>query len=422
MLIFIILVVLIILMNIRRNCIKCKGRLWCGSGFCPILRKHQNLARTVKGFESKNSMSGSSPSVFVGRIGYPDINVGILSTESDNAGIYDDPRGWALNNFEIPRIIDLRSTLLNSRFKSDVKQSSRHLETSREIALSSKPVETDIQLKERPKLRLSFHSNTPPMGPNASLVKAQLKENPRIHTKVNRVYSEKDLKAGEAMKYLFRKGFDENFLSRILSVGTIGVKPQRKLVPTRWAITATDDTLGKQLIKEIKDCRESDYEFYFGNYLGNYYIIMFFPDVWSYELFEAYMPKTAWNIDNKVNYTTDYERYDGRKHYAENCAGGYYTVRLAVAEKLREKKRQAAVLVLRFITDDYAVPLGVWVTREAARKALNNKPIRFNDKETMIKYAKALAKKKWGYDADKLFRESFLLKEMRSQKKLLSYC
>ena len=408
-------------MNVQRNCIKCKGRLWCNLSYCPILRKTQALAKAVKGFDG-NSFSGEAPSVFVGRIGYPDINVGILSANDQNTSVYDDPRRWANEGFEIPRIIDLRASLVNSRFKSHVKQQNKFLETSKEVALASKPVDIDIELKDKPKFRISFNSNTPPMGPNASLVKADMKENPKIHTKVEKVYSQTDLKAGEAMNYLFEHGFDENFLSRILSIGTLGVKAQRKLVPTRWAITATDDTLGKQLIKEIKDFKSVDYEFYFGSYLGNYYLIMLLPDVWSYELFETYMPKTAWNIENKINFTTDYELYEGRKTYAENCVGGYYSVRLAILEKLKSLKRQATVLTLRFITDDYAVPLGVWVTREAARKALNSKPVRFNDRETMLNYAKALVKKKWGYDAENLYMESVLLKNIKSQKKLLSFC
>ncbi len=422
MLMFIIIVMLLFLMNVKRNCIRCKGRLWCRNSFCPILRKHQKLAKTVKHFKSEsNSLSGQSPSVFVGRFGYPNIDVGILSTQDDDAAAYDDPRGWAASNLEIPKIIDYRAGLLNSKFVSNVKQNTRFLETSREVALSSKPVETDIELKDKPKFRLSFHSNTPPMGPNAALEKASIKQNPRIHTKVEKAYSDSDFKSADAMNYLFSKGFDENFLSRILSVGTLGVKPQRKLVPTRWAITATDDTLGKNLINEIKDFKESDCEFYFGNYLGNYYIIMLFPDVWSYELFESYMPRTAWNTEDRINYTTDYETYKGRTSYAEECAGGYYTVRLAVLEKLKEKKRQATCITLRFITDDYAVPLGVWVTREAARKALNNKPIRFNDEDTMLNYCKSLVKKKWGYDINCLFNKSKLLNLMKTQIKLNRY-
>jgi len=382
----------------------------------------QALAKAVKGFKAdSNSFSGESPSVFVGRIGYPDISVGILSANDENTSIYDDPRRWANENFEIPRIIDYRASLINSRFKSNVKQENKFLETTREIALSSKPVEMDIELKDKPRFRISFHANTPPMGPNAHLTNAKMKENPKISTKVEKVYSENDWKASDAMNYLFKHGFDENFLSRILSIGTLGVKTERKLVPTRWAITATDDNLGKELIKEIKNFKEADYEFYFGSYLGNYYMIMFFPDVWSYELFETYMPRTAWNTENKIQYTTDYELYEGRKTYAENCVGGYYSVRLAVLEKLKLMKRQAMVLALRFITDDYAVPLGVWVTREAARKALNSKPLKFNEMDTMLNYAKAVVKKKWGYDAQNLYNASILLKNIKSQKKLINF-
>ncbi|MBW3023218.1 Nre family DNA repair protein [Candidatus Woesearchaeota archaeon] len=407
-------------MQVKHDCLRCKGRLWCKASFCPILRRMQSLAKTVKHIE-KPEFSGSAPGVFVGRFGYPNINVGILSTNTDNSILYDDPRAWASQNMQIPEIIDFRTSLINSRFKANVKETNRTLETSQEVAMAKKPVETDILLKDKPKFRISFNSNAPPMGPNASLEKVDLRENPHIPAKVEKVFSESDRKAADSMAYLFDKGFDENFLSRILSVGTLGVKKQRKLVPTRWAITATDDTLGKDLINEIKNFKESDYEFYFGDYLGNYYIIMFFPDVWSYELFETYMPKTAWNVEDKINYMTDHEFFEGRKSYAENCVGGYYSVRLAILEKLKSIKKQATVLTLRFITDDYAVPLGVWVTREAARKALSNKPIRFNDKETMLAYCRALVKKKWGFDADKLYKESVLLNFIKTQTKLSKF-
>ncbi|MDD5087089.1 MAG: hypothetical protein PHV16_05040, partial [Candidatus Nanoarchaeia archaeon] len=177
----------------------------------------------------------------------------------------------------------------------------------------------------------------------------------------------------------------------------------------------------KQLISEIKDFKTGDYLVFFGSYLGNYYLILCFPEPWSYELFETYMPKTSWNVDENINFMTDYESYYGRKTYAENCAGGYYAARLAIAEKLANMKRQSSVLALRFITGDYAVPLGVWVVREAARKAMNNRPIEFSSKELMLKYTEALIKKKFGYDANKILKNSILLKELKNQKKLNSF-
>jgi hypothetical protein len=112
-----------------------------------------------------------------------------------------------------------------------------------------------------------------------------------------------------------------------------------------------------------------------------------------------------------LEYSTDHEEYEGRKNYAENCAGGYYTVRMALAEHMMNNKRQNTVIALRFITNEYVLPLGVWVTREATRKALSNKPIAFGSKELMLNYAKILAKKKFGVDITPVLQKSRLLKE-----------
>jgi hypothetical protein len=405
-------------MNVGKNCLKCKGRLQCGASFCPIIAKAAARVRVVDALE-KPEFSGEAPTVFVGRIGYPFVNVGLMSTQAENSEIYDAPRTWSAENYEIPRIIDLRSGLINSRFQSNVREKSKFLELSQEVAMASKPADVDITLKEKPKVKISFKSNEAPMGPSAKLVKAELTENTKIDKKVDYVVSDYDFKATDALAYLQERGFDENFLSKLLSIGNLGVKSQRKLVPTRWSITATDDMLAKNLIAEIKDFPMiNDHIAFFGNYLGNYYLILMFPEVWSYELFETYMPKTSWNTEDKINFMTDNEGYEGRKDYAENCSGGYYSVRLAILEKLKQLKRQASVLALRFITDDYYLPLGVWVTREATRKALMNKPIAFDSKERLLHYAKLLAQKRWSYDAENLLKESKLLNEIKQQSKL----
>ena len=132
------------------------------------------------------------------------------------------------------------------------------------------------------------------------------------------------------------------------------------------------------------------------------------------------MPQN-WNFSKPLRYTTDYESYSGRKEYAFGTAGGYYTVRLAILEKLKELKRQASVLALRFITDDYTMPLGVWVTRESTRKAVANKPIEFSSKELLINYANALVKKKFGYNAEFILKNSTILGNIKEQRKLQQF-
>ncbi len=408
----------------RVPCIKCKGRdpSNCGRSFCPITAKHQALFKVKDKLKSEDFF-GSSPAPFVGRFGYPYVNVGILSPpeQSQDAWLYDAPLHWSANEFNIPQIVDLRSSLINSRFKANIRQQDKMLSISQEVGMASKPVDVEINLEKKPFFRLNTDAFAAPMGPNAQLKKIEITSNPQIHTKVDKVVSDKELKANDALNYLHSHGFDENFLSKLLSVGTVGIGANRKLVPTRWSITAVDDMIGKQLISEIKNLPVSNYLAFFGGYLGNYYLILFFPEVWSYELFETYMPNVSWNVNSKISYTTDYEDYYGRKTYADSCAGGYYANRLPILEKLSELKRQASVLSLRFITGEYALPLGVWVCRESTRKAMNNKPIHFASEELLLNYAKKLAKLKFGIDLQVLLDNSKVLHTFVQQRKLLAY-
>jgi len=405
-------------------CIQCKGRnpSNCGRSFCPITAKYNALFK-VKNLLKSEDFFGSSPAPFVGRFGYPNINVGILSPPGhrDDAWLYDAPLHWANNSFEIPQIVDLRSSLINSRFKANIKQQNRFLEISQEVGMASRPVDVEINLVKRPFFRLSTDAVSAPMGPSASLKNMSITSNTKVHTKVDKVVGDTDLLANPGLVYLYKSGFDENFLSKLLSVGVLGKKLGRKLVPTRWSITAVDDLLCKSILNEVRNYSVGDYCVYFGSYLGNYYLFLFFPEPWSYELFETYLPNASWNQSASPQFSTDYEGFFGRKDYAEMCAGGYYTVRLALAEKMKSLHRQSSVIVLRFITGEYAVPLGVWVTRQAARKALSSKPITFASKELMLNYAGHFIRKKFGYDINTLTSHSILLKHVGKQVSLSAF-
>jgi hypothetical protein len=220
-----------------------------------------------------------------------------------------------------------------------------------------------------------------------------------------------------------KKGFEENNLTKLISVGNLGLKKNRRLVPTRWSITAVDDTIGKQLIKDVKKFNvASEYKIYFGGGWGNYYLILFFPEVWGYELFETYLSLQVnpWSAKG-LAYSTDYEGYKGRKSYASETAGGYYACRMGLLEKMQQLKRQGSVLALRFITPEYNVPLGVWVCREATRKALADKGIGFSSEKLMMKYAREFINKKFGFNIELLLKESKLLKNKKEQKKLFEF-
>src|SRR3989344_926923 len=267
-----------------------------------------------------------------------------------------------------------------------------------------------------------FFGTSPPsvfVGSNfyPSLKQITITENVKVDNKVEKVVNDVDLKSSDALNYLYENGFDENTLTKLLSIGLLGLKKNRKLVPTRWSITATDDTLGKNLIGYMKDYKLiEDYQLYTGSYLGNYYYILMFPEVWQYELFEGYLPRSLWNLDEGIKFATDSETMFGRKAYANNTVGGYYSSRLSMLEHLAKIKKQASCLVIRFETPEYNMPLGVFVVRNAARKTLANNPLKFESKEALLEKTKELIKNKFNYNISNVYKQSKLLRSLTQSK------
>lgn len=366
--------------------------------------------------------STSPPSVFVGsKLKYPLVNVGILSPleRDEDAWIYDDAEFWAQNNFGIRDVVNLRENLLNSRFQSNVTaprgNNGRFVEMAQELALASRPVDVEIELTKKVGPGFKRDRIVMPQGMAGQLKKARITGNVKIDSKLDKIVND-DIKATEAVEFLYKNNFSEYSLSKILSVGVLGLKKDRKLVPTRWSITATDDMIGKKLLESIRNYKWiENHELFFGEFMGNAYLIMFLPNVFSYELFELYLPGSSWNPGNEIKAATDYENYDGRKTYASNTAGGYYAARLPILEYLESIKRQASVLVIRIELPSYWAALGVWVCREAARKVLGNKKLEFADIKELTESSRKIGMIKFGFDTEKILRKSKIIENMKTQ-------
>ncbi len=382
-------------------------------------REYGELFKSTKNID-KDFSGASPPSVFVGSsINQKILNVGILSPPEriDEAWIYDSPSYWYNNKYKIDDIASLRASLINSKFKAsiyNVRKETKFLEIAKEITMSLKPVDIEINLEKKPNNenitpdKISF-----PSGPIAQLKNIKITSNVKIDNKIEKVYYENDLKSTEAITYLYKHNFDEHTLSKLLSLGIFGLKKDRRLVPTRWSITVLDDTLGKHILQQLKYKEPiNEYRLFFNNYFGNYYLIMLFPETWSYELFEAYLPGSVWNFSGKIEVSTDYETIFGRKSYVEQTAGGYYAARLPILEYLNKEKKQASCLVLRFETPEYTQPLGVLVVRQAARKTLSESYLKFNTKEEMLKAGKEIIFNKFKYNINNLLEKSKLLKSL----------
>lgn len=377
--------------------------------------------RELKSISKIDSIS--PPSVFIGsKLRYPLVNVGILSPleKDENAWVYDDAKYWAEQDFQISDVVKLRDSLLNSRFQSKVQDSrlnKKFVSLAQEIAVAAKPVDVEIELKNSLNFRRDKDRVVTPQGMRAGLKKATITGNVKIHKKVDKVMND-EIKAAEGMKLLYKNNFDEYTLSKILSVGVMGLKKDKRFVPTRWSITATDDTLGKQLLEQVRNYKWiEDYELFFGEFMGNQYLILLFPNVWSYELFELYYPGSSWNPSTEMKAATDFESFSGRKTYASNTVGGYYATRLPILEYLNNVKRQASVLAIRLETPSYWAALGVWVVRESVRKALRT-GMKFDSGEALLDAAKKISKIKYDFDNSGILNRSKLLRQIKEERRL----
>jgi hypothetical protein len=237
--------------------------------------------------------------------------------------------------------------------------------------LSEKPVDVEVEFKKPLAYGLSFSSYTAPMGPAGEFESVRLAENPSIPKKIDE-FSREKIKVRDALPELARS-FDYYYLQKILSAGILG--EQKKLVPTRWSITAMDRMLADDCIEKAKQCDAVGEIMLFANtHFDNHFEILLLPGAWEFEQFEAWSPGSAWA---QANVAHEYEPYAGRSDYAESEGGGYYAGRLGCAEGLAKMRRQARTIVFREIDEAYKIPLGVWQVREGVRQAFENPPSKF---------------------------------------------
>ena len=207
--------------------------------------------------------SATPPAVFVGsKLKYPAVNVGILSPpeKEENAWLFDAQNYWAEKEFNLTDVIKFRRSLINSRFKSNIHAinsrkseiNKKFLEISQELSMATGSVDLELELKKKATIRLDFDKINMPQGPRAELKAVRLTENPKIPKKIDKIVSDIDLKSVNAINNLYKKQVNEHSLSKLLSMGMFGLKKDRRLVPTRWSITATDDIVGKNLLDKIR--------------------------------------------------------------------------------------------------------------------------------------------------------------------------
>jgi len=336
----------------------------------------------------------------VGSYNYPKVSVGpMVPPIHGDTSILDSPEKWAGKSLE--EIVNFRLNLVRGIQKISVNATDgRYIENLQDVAMSSKPIDSDLEFYKSVS-SISLDGESAPFGPIGEIKSAKFSSSSSTKS-IEKIFYDKDLKSKDAILSLYNTGIDVSRIQKCLSIGMLG--KERKLVPTKWSITATDDIISKSLAEEILDyslidsCKVFSYE-----HLGNLFSVVLFPHRWIYEMIEA------WYSNGILGFGSDHEDARGLDH-PPSIAGAYFAAKLAIVEYLSKNKIQSGAIILREIRPEYSIPVGVWQIREGIRAAMKKKPFiadNFDHAITLASKMMSVSKSEWLSHADigKLMRQ-----------------
>lgn len=358
----------------------------------------------MKSIKIGQELDGSTPpSVFIGSWNYPKVYAGpmMVPIQGDTA-IMDSPESWIPGQKSQEDIIGYRLSLVRGKQSISIDDiNNSFVEKLQEISLASTSIDSEATFNKRPR-GLSFSEETTPHGPSALIEKFDI-DAVKWDRELEKVYYDSDLRAKDALTELHQKGVPFSNVQKAFSVGAIGTGKRRKLVPTRWSITACDSTLADNLLKRVRNYIIIDthrvYEF---SSLNNYYAVILIPTEWQYEWMEAFIRV----LGKEELIFSDYETNAGKKEYSR-VGGCYYTCKMGVLDALNQEQKQAGALVLREAYSGY-VPLGVFNVRENVKYAMEQPYKEFEDLKSSLSYVGSKLKIPLG----KFIKKSDLIKDL----------
>jgi hypothetical protein len=372
------------------------------------LRQLTAATMQMKSVEVGKEMTGSSPpSVFIGSWNYPDVYAGpMIAPMHGDTGIMDRPEEWIAGHRTQEEIIGYRMNLVRGkRMTNTCDLDNCFVEKLQEIVLADGSIESEAAFESAPAGH-SFSEEHTPFGPSAPLERFEI-EAKRWDQSLEKVFYDTDLTARNAVLDLHRTGLAFSSIQKAFSAGTMGRGPNRRLVPTRWSITACDTMIGDHLLSEVKKCPAIDtwrlHEF---SSLHNRYAVLLMPTAWQYEWTEAFLHV----LGNEEYVFSDHEGHKRKAGYSP-LGGCYYSCKMAVLEALAQEHRQAGAIILREALPGY-VPMGVFNVRENVRSAMRKPATEFED----VRSALAHVSERFTLPMQRFITETTLLKESIRQR------
>lgn len=365
---------------------------------------YEEIKKYQKTFKPTKEVEGFGSIPIVGEKNYPFLKTHNVSNEGEESSFMNS---GDLVKKEYSEVFKAKAkNILGSTESEHIrKPHTRIKEEIRDIYKARKPIIFSSEFEKEIKFnKVQVNKTTGIVGAKNPLLNLEAVENTTTSKQIEKFTSE-DIKAKYAITTLYDKGINEHQITSLLALGSFGVEVNKRLVPTRWAITAYDKTIEKFLFNQIQSYSSiSSFELYYREDKGNAFVILLLPsEDLQGEIVEAF----------STNVLKDYFDTANKLDKAEPAtAGGYFATKVAIFESLVHRKKKASIISLRTI-EDYEVPLGVVFVRETVREAMKGEKTSFSSLEDLKEYLQNFFPKH-----NKALDPSTVLKELKSQRKL----
>ncbi len=346
------------------RCLKCKTfKRLCGLDVCPVVERLKIVIRT-RAHVTRSFQGSTPPSAVVGEHGYPEVNVVfnvVPGARVDEAKMFEDPEQW-WSRLGLIDIVRIRANMVSVVQRLHVEDIDKlHDKEISAASTSQRPVSSEVSVRKVLNDKMIFSLRLFPLSVQVD-GSIRVTSNPVIPRPLERVMWD-DVDARTAVVELYSKGVDVYTIQRALSLGLLGARRRRRLVPTRWAITAVDRILSDHLRRSVRRMRVvNSFEVYTTEYIHNRFIVILIPDSVRIKLVEAWHPR---GDVSEIAFVEHEESISGR---IESIDGGFEAIRFGLLEYMARRGEQASAIVLREILPQYYIGVGNWHLRESMRR------------------------------------------------------
>lgn len=169
--------------------------------------KANYFLKSIPLMQTEDINGASPPSVFVGRMGYPNVYAGpLVPPVQEDTSIYDLPELWFGKTMD--EIVGFRSLLIRGKHRVHVRkfeEAGKTIDETRELALAVRPVDVELMLNRKPRGFIALDDEVQPFGPSAPIRDLWVGNACWDH-RIEKAYGDTDLQAAEAVLELYDRG------------------------------------------------------------------------------------------------------------------------------------------------------------------------------------------------------------------------